>query len=352
MQLAHLVLLCPVLVYASSLVGPVVVSVDVGTESTRAAVFDADGNIVGKVGVHSHKTCYPFPGWAEQAPEEWWEGLGTSVRAAVASANCDPGRIAALCLDTTSCTVLALDLECKPLRPALLWMDARSARQAAEILDLGKGDPALAVNNGGAGPISAEWMLPKALWLKQAEPKTWAVAATICECQDWLNFRCTGRLVACGCNVAARWHCDGAAAVSTVGDDGSFAGRPLSLLAKIGLSDLAEKWPRECIGMGELIGGLTAEAAKHLGLPLGLPVAQGGPDAFVGLIGLGAATTPGAVGLITGCDHSHAVASCWVPDVGPSACVRDSPLFSCAPCPHLLSATQILALAPRARRFH
>ena len=52
--------------------------------------------------------------------------------------------------------------------------------------------------------------------------------------------------------------------------------------------------------MGGLVGRVTAEAAAHLGLPAGLPVAQGGADAYVGLVGLGAATRPGAVGLITG----------------------------------------------------
>ena len=143
-------------------------------------------------------------------------------------------------------------------------------------------------------------MLPKALWLKQKEPETWQAASCICECQDWLNLRCTGRMVAGGCNVATRWHCDGAAAVSTAGEDGGFGGRPLTLLAKVGLADLAEKWPQECVGMGEMVGGLTAEAPAHLGLPVGLPVAQGGADAFVGLVGLVVAGRPGAVGLITG----------------------------------------------------
>ena len=39
-------------------------------------------------------------------------------------------------------------------------------------------------------------MLPMALWLKQNEPDVWAAAATICECEDYLNLRVTGRLVA------------------------------------------------------------------------------------------------------------------------------------------------------------
>lgn len=37
------------------------------------------------------------------------------------------------------------------------------------------------------------------------------------------------------------------------------------------------------IALGGVVGGISAEAAQHLGLPEGLPVAQGGADAFVGM---------------------------------------------------------------------
>ncbi|CAN0535242.1 unnamed protein product, partial [Laminaria digitata] len=46
---------------------------------------------------------------------------------------------------------------------------------------------------------------------------------------------------------------------------------------------LQEKWPRDVIALGDVVGGLSSEAAAHLGLREGLPVAQGGADAFVGM---------------------------------------------------------------------
>ena len=52
------------------------------------------------------------------------EGVGAAELAA---------RVAALCADTTCCTVVALDADERPLRPALLWMDARSAPQACTL---------------------------------------------------------------------------------------------------------------------------------------------------------------------------------------------------------------------------
>ena len=60
-------------------------------------------------------------------------------------------------------------------------MDMRSAAQAARVA--AAGDEALAVNGGGGGPVSAEWMIPKALWLAEKEPEVFEEAATICEYQ-------------------------------------------------------------------------------------------------------------------------------------------------------------------------
>lgn len=162
------------------------------------------------------------------------QALGAAVQQAVAGAKVSPADVVAFSIDTTCCTVVALDegegpfcshlslrapslharacslyllllllllpacslyllliprraLSCPPttggaaLRPALLWMDMRSAPQAARVAACA--DPALAVNGGGAGPVSAEWMIPKALWLQENEPETFAAAAHICEYQ-------------------------------------------------------------------------------------------------------------------------------------------------------------------------
>ena len=206
-------------------------------------------------------------------------------------------------MDTTCCTVVALDQAGEALRTCLLWMDSRSAPQAEKIMKVCAGMPALAVNCNGQGPLSAEWMLPKALWLKEEDTDVWNQAAHICEYQDYINMKLTGRLCASSCNTAARWHCDGAACIRSPKE-----GRPLDLLEALGMQDLADKWPQECLPMGQAVGGLTAEAAAHLGLPTGLRVTQGGPDAFVGMLGLGA-TSPGQLALITGSSHLHLVCS-------------------------------------------
>jgi ribulose kinase len=62
------------------------------------------------------------------------------------------------------------------------------------------------------------------------------------------------------------------------------AGWPTGLLAKLGLSDLESKWPQRLLPLGAPVGRLTREAAAHTGLREGTLVAQGGADAFVGIL--------------------------------------------------------------------
>lgn len=335
--------------------------VDGGTESIRAGVFDLSGTPL-SFSSAAYPTAYPAPGWAEQNPGDWWAGLGTAVRQALESAGVQPSEVAAISIDTTCCTVVALDEAGAALRPALLWMDMRSAAQAAKVAACG--DEALAVNSGGKGPVSAEWMVPKALWLKEEEPAVFEAAHRICEYQvrctgcttgssaarpsvhcrrlawrrvvvgaefclvslyskapragtvlhglalhcrcgwhlqlsppllpaslaslrfnhlvplwsrtascllllhpqDYINFHLTGRWAASVNNASVRWHYN----------TRRQGGWPAGMLQKLGLEALLHKWPADVLPLGAVVGGLTTAAAAHLGLPEGLPVAQGG----------------------------------------------------------------------------
>ena len=265
-----------------------VVGIDGGTESLRATLFDLAGRRIA-----SASSAYPTrfsPGArAEQDPEDWWTALGRAVRQVVSESGVAAHEVAALCPTTTCCTVVALDGAARPLRPAIIWMDVRAGREADAVL--ATGDPALAINGAGQGPVSAEWMIPKALWLARHEPDTFRAAHTICEYQDFLTWRLTGRRAASLNNASIRWHYRSDA-----------GGWPDSLLAALDLEELRDKWPAEVLAPGAVIGPLSARAAEHLGLPETVLVVQGGADALIGMIGLGVAR-PGQLALITGSSH-------------------------------------------------
>src|SRR4051794_31179906 len=145
----------------------------------------------------------------------------------------------------------------------------------------------------GRGPVSAEWMIPKSLWMKRNQPELFQRAAHICEYQDYINWHLTGRWVASLNNMSVRWHYQ-----SREG------GLPLSLLDKLDLADLEQKWPPVTIRPGDVIDQLTKDAADHLGLAPDIPVVQGGADAFIGVSGLGG-PEPGELALLAGGSRPH-----------------------------------------------
>ncbi len=206
---------------------------DGGTESIRARVYDLSGTCLASAAV-PYETKFSSGARAEQNPEDWWSSFVQAARKAISESAIDPAAIEAITLATTSCTVVALDADGKPLRPSIIWMDVRASDEAEAVL--ATGDDALQANGGGRGPVSAEWMIPKALWIARNEPEVFEKAETICEYQDFMTLRLTGEKAASLNNVSLRWH------YST--DRGGF---PKSLLEKLGLEALLQKWPSRVV---------------------------------------------------------------------------------------------------------
>lgn len=265
---------------------PYLLGIDFGTESCRAGVFDVNGRCLA-VEATTYALAYPRSGWAEQDPDEWWSALVASVRKAMSAAGASADSIAGLSVDATTCTVLALDGSGRHLRQAIMWMDVRAADQARRI---GESDHPARKYNGG-GPVSAEWLPSKLLWLKEREPETYAAATHLVDAPDWATFRLTGRMTANINTAAVRGY-----------HDRDSGGWPVSFYEEIGLEDVFEKLPSDVLDLGTVVEGLTGDAAAELGLNAGTPVAQGGGDAWVGQIGLNV-VVPGRMALITGSSH-------------------------------------------------
>ena len=94
--------------------------------------------------------------------------------------------------------------------------------------------------------------------------------------------------------------------------------------------DSSNTIPNALASMGDVVGGLADGASRDLGLPPGTPVVQGGPDAFVGMIGLGV-VRPGQTCLITGSSHLH----CLVTPRGDESSPGTWGAYRGAPLPHL-----------------
>lgn len=268
--------------------GPYLLGIDFGTESVRVGIFDLAGAPL-VFASEPYPLYHPQPGWAEQRPDEWWTALVTATHMALAASGIAREEIVGVGADCTSCTVVALDERFQPLRPAIIWMDVRAADQARRIA--ASGHPALKYN--GYGNVSAEWLPCKVLWLRENEPNTYRQARHIGEFIDWLTYRLTGEWVGSINNASIRWYYDRAE-----------GGWPADFYEQISLGDLLPRFPPRVLDMGAIAGTLLPQVAAELGLPAGIPVAEGGADAFVAMIGLNV-LRPGKLAFITGSSHLH-----------------------------------------------
>jgi ribulokinase len=262
------------------------VSVDCGTESARAAIFTADGKLVATQAT-PYPLRHPHPGWAEQRADEWWPAIVSAIRGAVESSGVSPEAIVGISGDFTSCSVVFMDAKFQPLRPAIIWMDVRASDQARRIAQ--SGYDALKVN--GHGNVSAEWMPCKALWVKENEPEVWAQTRYVGEYTDWFMQRLTGEWVGSINNTSIRWYYDRKA-----------GGFPGDFYEGIGLGDVLGKFPRCILDLGQVVGSLRPDVAGEFGLNPGIPVAQGGADAFIAMLGLDV-VEPGKMAFIVGSSH-------------------------------------------------
>ena len=270
-----------------STASPLFLGLDVGTQSVRAALIDLQGRCRA-FATAALDTFHPQPAWAEQDPTQWWQATCAAVRGALANAGAPAREIAAIGLDCTACTVIACQKDGTPLRRALLWMDQRAYREAEQVSSTA--DPILRYVSGAVSP---EWMLPKALWLKRHEPEVYRRANRVVECTDWIMYRLTGEWTLSLNHVTVKWN--------YARPDGGWS---RALLEKSGLGDLEEKWPTGIVPLGQGNSRLSAAAARELGLAAGTPVAQGGIDAYLGMLGLGAVGA-GDLAMVMGSSTCH-----------------------------------------------
>lgn len=162
--------------------------IDVGTTAVKAALFTLDGRLQA---THSsaHKTDYVRPNWVEQQPEAWWEATCAAVQGVLNSVPSARDRVLGLAVSSQAPTLLALNREGEPLRPALIWMDRRADREVAELIDLLGADDIFRVTGNRA---DAFYVVAKLRWLRNHEPDTLRATHQFVQINGYLNFRLTG----------------------------------------------------------------------------------------------------------------------------------------------------------------
>jgi FGGY-family pentulose kinase len=266
-----------------------VLGIDVGTGSARAAVFDLAGRRLG-YGSQAIRMWRPRPDFVEQSSDDIWNAVCAAVRQARAEAGADIA-IGGIGFDAT-CSLVVRDAKGGPVpvspdgdpeRDVIVWMDHRALDQTARINHSGS-----EVLRYVGGVMSPEMETPKLLWLKEMLPDSWARAALFLDLPDFLTWRATGAASRSLCSTVCKW--------TYLGHEGRW---DEAYFRAIGLGDLADEGFRrigtEILPIGGSVGsGLSAQAARELGLEEGTPVGVSMIDAHAGGVGVIGAELDGA----------------------------------------------------------
>ena len=139
-----------------------ILSIDQGTTSTRAMIFDHAGQVV-SVDQLEHEQIFPRAGWVEHDPVEIWENTRRVIGGAVSRANLNSGNIAAVGITNQRETAVVWDRHTgKPVHNAIVWQDTRTQK----IVDALAADGGLGRYQDVCGlPLATYFSGPKVTWI-------------------------------------------------------------------------------------------------------------------------------------------------------------------------------------------
>lgn len=277
-----------------------VIGIDYGTDSVRTVIVNAGNGEIAATSVFEYPRwksglfCDPSANQFRQHPLDYIEGLEQTVKGALKELSPEIiSNIAAITVDTTGSTPVAVDREGVPLslKPKfesdpdamfILWKDHTAVKEAADINELSKGWGGTDFTRFEGGIYSSEWFWAKILHVLRKNKSVSESAWSWVEHCDWIPALLTGntdplslKRSRCAAGHKAMWHRE-------------FNGLPdENFLVRLDplLAGLRDRLFSETYTCDTGVGTLSGEWAGRLGLPLDVKVGVGAFDAHLGAVG-------------------------------------------------------------------
>ena len=248
-------------------------SIDNGTQSIRAIVFDKTGREIAKSAVPITPYYSKENGWAEQEPSYFWEYVCKATNELWKVIDFPKSHIKAVSMTTQRATVVCLDNQNKPLRSAISWLDSRKVDTKPKLNLI---EAALLKVLGAKKFVDMFHQNAEANWISQNQSDLWKSVKKFILLSCYQNFKLTGLFK------------DSVA--STVGylpfdfrkqewaDKKSFQWKIMPIN-----QDMLPK----LVEAGEKIGVVSNKASLETGIPEGTPVIASGSDKACEVLGTG-----------------------------------------------------------------
>ncbi len=251
-----------------------ILTIDNGTQSVRALLFDLHGNLVGKAQVPLKGYFSAQPGWVEHPVPEYWSALCAACQALWAQCLVPKDSICAVAVTTQRGTVINLDAQGQPLRPAMVWLDQRRTDQVPRLSWWWRAGFGLL---GVADTIEHVIAQAEANWIAAHQPEIWQRTDKFLLLSGYLNYRLCGQFI------------------DSIGSQVGYL--PFDYKAQRWAGALDWKWQAlapikrrmlpELLPVGAVLGKISAAAAQETGIPVGLPLLAAAADKACEVLGAG-----------------------------------------------------------------
>ncbi len=236
----------------------IVIGVDSSTTATKAIAWDGQGHALAE-GRASVPLSTPHPGWFEQDVSDWTGAAAKALKQL--SRKLDMGRVAAIAISNQRESFAQFDALDKPLRPGTLWLDERAHVETRELAqELGADE----LHRISGKPSDVTPCITRCRWIAKNMPGIWKKTAMTAEVHGVLTHYLTGK-----------WHTSTASADPMGLIDMAKSDWSDTLLITVGLD--RARVPK-LFRPGEVMGEVTAAAARLTGLKAGTAVVAGGGD--------------------------------------------------------------------------
>jgi gluconokinase len=172
---------------------PLILTIDVGTSSVRAILFDAQARVVNDY--VAQRTIRPVTtpdGGAEFEPEELFRSVVAVVDQILQSASPLAGQIGAVTMATLVGNVMGVDIEGKPATPLYIYADTRNAADAQALRkELGETGTAAAHDRTGC-IIHTSYLPARLRWLARCKAEEFAASARWVSIGEYILYRLFG----------------------------------------------------------------------------------------------------------------------------------------------------------------
>jgi xylulokinase len=247
------------------------IGVDLGTSSTKAALYQTDGRLIAQATVEV-PLLYPEPGVVEQDSADFYSSAAGTVRNCIASSGIDPREVAAIAFDSQMAGIGLVDEALEPVARFDSWLDMR-CQPFIEWMEKDAGDQITRLT--GCPPTCDHG--PKMLWWKNEQPEIYQRTAKFVMPGGYVAGKLTGLRADRAFIDHTYIHFSGFSDAR----QGSWSDE---LCQRFGLDPA--KLPR-IVDPCEIVGEVSPLAAQDFGLAPGTPVAAGAGDTAANALGAG-----------------------------------------------------------------